>query len=153
MNIRLSQPTLQHYREFDNQYGVYEDPIDGWVAVRKASLALCSLIRPNRYSILGGAIKRQLELHEQAALLCTRMHVFHVTGPAYASDFGMLESEIVKYREIGRDDMVARYSNAILPPAAELSAQVVQGLAEASFATARGNQLSTQMALFRRKLS
>ena len=68
-----------------------------------------------------------------------RMQVFHVTGPVYASHFGMLETEIVKYRAVGRDDMVAWYSNATLPPAAELAtrvAQIRQSLAEAPAAAA-----------------
>jgi hypothetical protein len=45
-------------------------------------------------------------------LLCTRMKVFHVIGPCYASLFGMLESEIRKYRDVGRPDIVEWYERS-----------------------------------------
>ena len=135
-----ARPPLQKYREFDRPYGLYEGPIDGWFAIyRKSSLAQCSPIRSARYLNLGAEIKRELQSRGLAALLCVRMQVFHVTGPVYASHFGMLETEIVKYRAVGRDDMVAWYSNATLPPAAELAtrvAQIRQSLAEAPAAAA-----------------
>jgi hypothetical protein len=136
-----ARPPMQHYRAFDERHGLYDGPIDGWFAVyRKSSLALCNHIRPARYLALGASIKTQLESRGQAALLCTGMQVFHVTGPAYVSHFGMLESEISKYQEVGRDDMVAWYKNASLPPATELSTRVGlirQRLTEAPAAAVR----------------
>jgi hypothetical protein len=135
-----ARPPLEKYSEFNGQFGLYEGPIDGWFAIyRKSSLAQCGHIRTGRYLNLGVEIKRALQSRGHAALLCRRMQVFHVTGPAYASHFGMLENEIVKYQAVGRDDMVAWYSSATLPPAAELAtrvAQIRQSLGEAPAAAA-----------------
>ncbi len=135
-----ARPPLEKYSELNGQFGLYEGPIDGWFAIyRKSSLAQCGHIRTGRYLNLGVEIKRALQARGHAALLCRRMQVFHVTGPAYASHFGMLENEIVKYQAVGRDDMVAWYSSATLPPAAELAtrvAQIRQSLGEAPAAAA-----------------
>ena len=122
-----ARPPMEQYREYSREFGLHDGPIDGWFAVyRRSSLALCSRIQPARYSYLGCAIKAHLKSHGQDALLCTGMRVFHVTGPAYASHFGMLESEIAKYRMLGRRDMVAFYSQCKLPAPLVLSAKVEQ---------------------------
>ena len=122
-----ARPPLCHYQVFDRECGLYQGPIDGWFAVyRKSSLAHCDHIKPSRYFPLGGAVKAHLESLGQRGLLCTRMRVFHVIGPAYVSHFGMLDNEIAKYRMIGREDQVTLLSQASLPPAAELSVRVAE---------------------------
>ena len=114
-----ARPPIEQYRLIDTQWGLYDGPIDGWFAVyRKASLLRCHDIRPGRYFFLGSAIKARMRAFGQQGLLCRRMKVFHVIGPAYASHFGMLEAEIAKYRDLGRQDIVDWYrgAEASLPP-------------------------------------
>lgn len=122
-----ARPPLAHYRLFDPEFGLYDGPIDGWFAVyQKEKLLRCQDIRPGRYFCLGNAIKGRLRSLGQHGLLCTRMRVFHVIGPHYASHFGMLEAEIAKYRMVGREDCVRWYEEALpeLPPAGGLAERV-----------------------------
>jgi Glycosyltransferase like family 2 len=105
-----ARPPLEHYRLFDEEFGLYDGPIDGWFAVyRKETIQACRDIHPGRYYGIGNAILRRLRSMGRYGLLSKRMKVFHVTGPYYASYFGMLDSEIAKYRSIGREDMVNWY--------------------------------------------
>jgi spore maturation protein CgeB len=122
-----ARPPMAHYRPFNIEHGLYDGPIDGWFAVyRKSSLVVCRNIKAARYFPLGCAIKSQLGSIGQCGLLCTRMKVFHVVDPAYVWYFGMLESEVAKYRELGRQDQVDFYTSARekLPPAIDLSHRV-----------------------------
>ena len=122
-----ARPPLEQYRLFDEGFGLYEGPIDGWFAIyRKRTIAECRGIRPGRYYNLGSAIRGRLQAIGRQALLCTRMKVFHVTGPAYASYFGMLDAEIAKYASIGRQDMVNWYNadRQSLPSRQELEERV-----------------------------
>jgi hypothetical protein len=105
-----ARPPMSNYRLLNRECGLYLGPIDGWFAVyRKASLAVCRGLCPARYYPLGCVIKQRLQALGQSGVLCTRMKVFHVIGPAYASYFGMLDSEIVKYSALGRNDIVNWY--------------------------------------------
>jgi hypothetical protein len=105
-----ARPPMQNYREVNHEFGLYDGPIDGWFAIyRKTSLALCPPVHSGRYYPLGCAIKRELQFVGKRGLLCTRIRVFHVIGPAYASYFGTLESEIAKYSALGRQEMVNWY--------------------------------------------
>ncbi|MEX2261402.1 MAG: hypothetical protein WD696_05595 [Bryobacteraceae bacterium] len=54
------------------------------------------------------------------------MKVFHVIGPCYADWFGMLDSEIQKYRDLGRAEIVNWYEEARhkLPSREETSARI-----------------------------
>ena len=118
---------MECYRSFNEEYGLHDGPIDGWFAVyRKSALALCRHIRPAKYFGLGCAIKSHLNSVGKKALLCTRMKVFHVTDPTYVSYFGMLDSEIEKYRGLGRKDQVDRYTaaRASIPPMEEMAVRV-----------------------------
>jgi hypothetical protein len=122
-----ARPPMAQYRTFDRRYGLYEGPIDGWFSVyRRAAIVLCAGIDPGRYGYLGSAICGRLRAHKRRGLLCTRMKVFHVTGPHYASYFGLFESEIAKYRLVGREDMVACYESERhrLPANAEMEERV-----------------------------
>ncbi len=108
-----ARPPLQCYREFNREFGLYDGPIDGWFAIyRRTSLRACGDFNPGRYYPIGGHIKARLGSMGQSGLLCTRLKVFHVTGPYYADYFGMLDSEIAKYSAIGRQDMVDWYLQA-----------------------------------------
>jgi glycosyltransferase involved in cell wall biosynthesis/spore maturation protein CgeB len=122
-----ARPPMEHYRLFNQEFGLYDGPIDGWFAVyRKSSLTVCRNIRAGRYFSLGCAIKSQLGTLGQQSLLCTRMKVFHVVDPTYVAHFGMLDAEVAKYREIGRQDQVNFYTAARgnVPPMAELAERV-----------------------------
>ena len=118
---------MHWYKTFNAEYGLYDGPIDGWFAIyNRKSLALCSHIKPTRYFNLGCAIKEHLNSIGQFALLCTKMKVFHVTDAAYVAHYKMLESEIEKYRQLGRNEQVERYNAArgTIPSAQELSERV-----------------------------
>jgi hypothetical protein len=122
-----ARPPMNQYRTVDRRYGLHEGPIDGWFSVyRRAAVALCAGIDPGRYGYLGSAICARLRAHRRRGLLCTGMKVFHVTGPYYASYFGSFESEIAKYRLVGREDMVAYYEaeRDRIPPHEELAGRV-----------------------------
>jgi Glycosyltransferase like family 2 len=124
-----ARPPMEHYRVFNVEYGLYDGPIDGWFAVyRKESLHVCRYIQPRRYLCLGLTIKKLLRRSGSFGLLCTRMKVFHVIGPEYASYYGMLDFEIEKYKSLGRVDIVKWYSDARdkLPPQAVLHQHVKQ---------------------------
>jgi hypothetical protein len=123
-----ARPPFERYRVFDRDFGLYDGPIDGWFAVyRKESLKFCRFA-PTRYFFLGAAIKRRLDAMGQHGLLCTGMKVFHITGPQYASHFGMLDAEIEKYRAVGRKDIVDWYCSgrANLPAANELAERIAR---------------------------
>jgi hypothetical protein len=108
-----ARPPMEHYRNVNDEYGLFDGPIDGWFAIyRKSALCACRDIQLGRYFCLGSRIKRLLQHSGMQGLLCTRMQVFHVIGPAYASYFGMLDFEIEKYRHLGREEIVQWYTDA-----------------------------------------
>lgn len=124
-----ARPPLEVYRPADEEFGLFDGPIDGWFAIyRRASLQHCRQLRPTRYYYLGAAIKGRLQAAGQCGFLCTRMKVFHVIGPAYVSYFGMLDAEIEKYRALGRQDIVQWYQDARreLPSREALAQRVTQ---------------------------
>jgi len=127
-----ARPPMHCYSTFSEEFGLHDGPIDGWFAVyRKSALSLCRYIRPSKYFCLGLAIKQHLKSVGKQAFLCRRMKVFHVTDPTYVAFFGMLDSEIEKYRAIGRRDQVDRYTAArnSLPPMEEMAQRVRRILA------------------------
>lgn len=120
-----ARPPMEAYREVDRACGLFDGPIDGWFAIyRRSSLRLCALPNRGRYHALGGAIKQQLRRHGQDAFLCTRIRVFHVTGPQYASYFGALESEIEKYARLGLHELVDCYRRQQIPPREHLAQRI-----------------------------
>jgi hypothetical protein len=122
-----ARPPIENYRLINADLGLYDGPIDGWFAIyRKSALLACRSVRPTRYYPLGAVIRKTLNARRMQGLLCTRMKVFHVIGPCYANYFGMLDSEIAKYRELGRHDIVKWYEDARpgLPSAEETEARV-----------------------------
>lgn len=134
-----ARPPMHCYRTISEEFGLHDGPIDGWFAVyRKSALEHCGHIRPTKYFCLGCAIKGHLNSIGRQALLCTRMKVFHVTDPVYVSYFGMLDSEIEKYRAIGRSDQVDRYTAAreSLPAKEDLDDRVQRILAHLKSAPA-----------------
>ena len=134
-----ARPPMNSYRTFSEEFGLHDGPIDGWFAVyRRSALSLCRHIRPTKYFCLGHAIRSHLKSVGKEALLCTRMKVFHVTDPTYVEYFGMLDSEIEKYRAIGRRDQVDRYTEArgSMPPTEETAQRVQRILASLESAPA-----------------
>jgi hypothetical protein len=118
-----ARPPLSHYTVFDAQEGLYLGPIDGWFSIyHRSILPLVEGLRYAPYFPLGGTVCAHLRRQGMHGVLDTGMKVFHVTGPAYASCFGMLDAEIEKYRRLGRGDLVKWYceARASLPPQAEL---------------------------------
>ena len=106
-----ARPPMHQYREFSREFGLYDGPIDGWFAIyRSASLKACSNLSASRYCPLGSIIKAQLKSLNQIGLLCTRIKVFHALGAAYVSYFGMMDSEIAKYRALGLPQLANLYA-------------------------------------------
>jgi len=113
-----ARPTAKHYRCFDAKEGLYDGPIDGWFSIyHRSVLATLLRLEYRPYFPIGGLMQRELKRQGLLGLLCTRMRVFHVIGPEYASLFGMLDLEIEKYRRLGRTDIVDWYvrASAALP--------------------------------------
>ena len=125
-----ARPPLQHYREINREFGLYDGPIDGWFSIyrRQPLVAHCGRLKPGRYQAVGCTVKRLLQAGGMSGLLCRRLKVFHVIGPAYASHFGMLDFELAKYESIGRRDIVDWYKRErpSLPSAEELHRRVQQ---------------------------
>jgi hypothetical protein len=122
-----ARPPMQHYHEINREFGLYDGPIDGWFAIyRKTALEACGPLRPIRYQAIGCEVRSRLHAVGQSGLLCTRMKVFHVIGPAYASHFGMLDFEVAKYASLGRKEIVGWYEGERpkLPPGEELAQRV-----------------------------
>jgi hypothetical protein len=117
-----ARPPMQSYRAVSRDFGLFEGPIDGWFAIyRKDSLFRCQSLNPGRYCGLGCVLKQRLKSFGQSGLLCTRIKVFHVTGPQYASYFGMLEFEIAKYAGLGLQALVECYKTQAVPSREELA--------------------------------
>ena len=120
-----ARPPMEHYREVDSNFGLFDGPIDGWFAVyRKSSLCRCRNLNRSRYYALGCAIRNRLRSIGQTGLLCTKIKVFHVTGPQYASYFGMLDFEIAKYTDLGLNALVDCYKSQSIPPRDALSQRI-----------------------------
>lgn len=124
-----ARPPMAQYSEVSQEFGLYDGPIDGWFAIyRRTSLDACGALRFGRYHAIGCEVKSRLGGLGQSGLLCTRIKVFHVIGPAYASYFDMLDFELRKYASIGRQDCVNWYlaERPTLPPQEELAQRVKQ---------------------------
>ncbi|MFZ0304742.1 MAG: glycosyltransferase [Terracidiphilus sp.] len=123
-----ARPPMQQYREFSREFGLYDGPIDGWFAIyRRSSLEACGNLGASRYCGLGCIIKAQLKSQRQIGLLCTRIKVFHALGAAYVSYFGMLDSEIEKYRALGLPQLANLYAGERLGlPAPEQMASRIE---------------------------
>lgn len=122
-----ARPPMNHYREFNGEFGLYDGPIDGWFAVyRRSSLAACGALNPGRYYPIGCVVKARLRSLGQVGFLCTRIKVFHAVGAAYAAYFGMLDSEIAKYSSLGIKEIVKLYvgERSMLPPPEQLALRI-----------------------------
>jgi hypothetical protein len=120
-----ARPPIQGYRCVDGREGLYDGPIDGWFSIYHRSILPLLLALPySEYFPIGGMVRQRLQRQGLRGLLCTRMKVFHVIGPQYASFFGMLDAEVEKYRRLGRRDILDWYltARATLP-----SAEVMAG--------------------------
>ena len=105
-----ARPPLDHYRIFDAGEGLRAGPIDGWFSIyHRSILPVLMSFRYSHYLPIGGLVRARLARRRQVGLLDTGMQVFHVTGPAYADAFGMLDFEIEKYRNLGRHDIAGWY--------------------------------------------
>lgn len=122
-----ARPPMNHYREFNREFGLYDGPIDGWFAIyRRESLRACGELGSSRYFPIGCIVKSRLASMGQIGLLCTRIKVFHATGAAYAAYFGMLEAEIAKYSSLGLRELANLYvsERVKLPSQSELARRV-----------------------------
>ena len=108
-----ARPGMAAYRCVDGALGLYDGPIDGWFSIyHRSILPLLRAVPYAQYCFIGGLIQGQLRRSRLQGVLCTRMKVFHVIGPEYASMFDMLDFEIAKYEAIGRSDIVNWYTTA-----------------------------------------
>lgn len=107
-----ARPPLDGYRTVDASEGLLDGPIDGWFSIyHRSILPLLLSLRYARYFCLGVAVRGRLHEQHLSGHLCTRMKVFHVIGPEYATLFGMRAFEIEKYRSLGRHDIVDWYGH------------------------------------------
>ncbi len=105
-----ARPAMEAYRVVNENYGLYDGPIDGWFSIyHRSILPLISALPQAPYFPLGLLAKQKLQRQGLKGLLCTRFKVFHVIGPQYASFFNMLDFEIDKYKKLGRREIVQWY--------------------------------------------
>lgn len=110
------RPGPDAYKLKDEADGLWEGPIDGWFSVYHQSILPLLLEAPYEpYFYLGSYIQMQLRARQLEGLLCKKMKVFHVAGPAYARLFETIESEVRKYRKIGKEGMAATYAGMDVP--------------------------------------
>jgi hypothetical protein len=124
-----ARPPMGTYRPVDAKRGLYDGSIDGWFSIYHRSVLPQLLAIPYaQYCFIGGTVKQQLARTGLQGLLCTRIKVFHATGPEYAWYFGMLDFEIEKYRRLGRQNIVEWYEEgaAKLPSRSVLDRQFDQ---------------------------
>lgn len=127
-----ARPPMSSYRAYELEHSLYEGPIDGWFSVfHRSVLPLAEARYGDIYFPLGALLRNRLRETGRLGLLCTKLKVFHVIGPQYASYFGMLDFEIEKYRRLGRHEIVNWYESAkdTLPPTEELGSRVQKILA------------------------
>jgi hypothetical protein len=118
-----SRYPMSHYAEVDKNYGLYLGMIDGWFSMyHRSMMPILMEMEYKHYFLVGTTAHFMLRERKLYGLLCTKVKVLHLSGPNYCHFFGMLDSEIEKYRLIGRDDMVAAYQTAKLqlPPPEQL---------------------------------
>ena len=114
-----SRPPMDEFTLYDEADGLYDGPIDGWFSMYRRSMLPILMKIPYRQYIFVGSCARHFLMEEgQKGLLCTKFKVLHLAGPQYACFFGQLDTEIGKYRSIGRDDLAAIYERVRtkLPP-------------------------------------
>lgn len=99
-------PALSDYKPYAEQDGLYDGPIDGGFTIYHRSILPHLLKSPfDKYFYLGAHIRLFLDTQGFKALLCTKMKMFHVSGPYYHAAFGMLDFEIEKYRAVGHPEI------------------------------------------------
>lgn len=105
------RPGLDAYKSFDEADGLLVGPVDGWFSIYHHSVLPLLLEAPYApYFYLGSYIQMQLRSRGQDGLLCQKMKVFHVAGPAYAALFETVQSEVRKYKQLGMADMADLYA-------------------------------------------
>jgi hypothetical protein len=108
-----ARPPMDRYQSVYPEEGLCQGPIDGWFSIyHRSVLPTLLALGYSEYCYIGAMMSRELVRLGFMGVLCTRMKVFHATGPAYASFFGMLDFEIEKYRRLQRDAIVEWYVNA-----------------------------------------
>jgi hypothetical protein len=127
-----ARPAWSAYSAFDETFGLYNGPIDGWFSVyHRSILPLINRSFPGRslrvrgktkfpwfeleyrdsrkYFFLASSVPKRLAKRRQFGLLCTRFKVFHVVGAHYMTYFNAADFELQKYRALGRDDLVQHF--------------------------------------------
>lgn len=100
------------YTPFDLDSGLYSGPIDGWFSIYHRSILGLLLEAPYQpYFYLGSYVQMQLRARAQEGLLCRKMKVFHIAGPAYARLFETVESEVRKYTQLGDKSRAELYAS------------------------------------------
>lgn len=104
------RPGLEAYQMVDEEDGLLAGPVDGWFSIYHHSVLPLLLEAPYEpYFYLGSHIQMQLRARGQDGVLCQKMKVFHVAGPAYARLFETVESEVRKYSQLGNKQMAEIY--------------------------------------------
>lgn len=118
-----ARPGHDRYRTWNAADGLYVGPVDGWFSIYHRR-ALPTILRAPfaRYAYIGSWVAGALRQEDRWGLLCSKLRVLHVTGPVYASYFGMLDFEIEKYKSLGLGELAQVYEKArsTLPPRAAI---------------------------------
>lgn len=109
-----ARPPMEQYEPFENVVGLYDGPVDGWFSVYHRSALPALYEAPyERHFYLGSWARGKIISMGFRGLLLSNVRVFHVSGAPYAKLFGILDTEIRKYRELGRHDLAELYSSAV----------------------------------------
>lgn len=106
------RPGDDAYSLLDASSGLFTGPLDGWFSIYHRSILQLLLDAPyERYFYLGSYIQMQLRSRKRDGVLCKAMKVFHLAGPAYASLFETVETEVKKYLGLGNKDTAEVYAS------------------------------------------
>lgn len=110
------RPGVEAYKLKDETDGLLDGPIDGWFSIYHQSILPLLLEAPYEpYFYLGSYIQMQLRARQLDGVLCKKMKVFHIAGRAYARLFETIESEVRKYKKLGKDGMAESYASLDVP--------------------------------------
>lgn len=104
------RPADDAYTVFDEESGLKTGPIDGWFSIYHRSILGLLLDAPYEpYFYLGSYIQMQLRAKKMEGLLCNKIKVFHIAGPAYARLLETSETEARKYTQLKNTKMADLY--------------------------------------------
>lgn len=105
------RPGIDAYTVMDEADGLLLGPVDGWFSIYHRSILPLLLEAPYAtYFYLGSYINMQLRARSYDGVLCQKMKVFHIAGPAYAHLFDTVGTETRKFEKLGNTSMIELYT-------------------------------------------